>query len=115
MYYTDCFNALILLSLQPQNPCIVGCTLGNQLQSLMTDIPHNPVGPPSLIQGDGDGRYTVDLSDAVPDIVDGRTSTQTAFPVVAFLFRLEEVNSHDVSFIWMVRFMVSLFIFAIIC
>ena len=45
----------------------------------------------------------VDLSEAAPGFVIEQTSNQTAFPVVVFLFRLEEVNSHNVSFVWMVR------------
>ena len=69
----------------------------------MTDFPHDPVGPPSLIRGDENGQYMVDLSDAAPHFVNGQPSNWT---IVAFLFRLEEVNSHNVSFTWMVRLMV---------
>ena len=62
--------------------------------------PPTPVGPPALIQGDSTGQFTVDLSDAVPDIQNVNTISEQQ-PVV-LLFKLEEVHSHDISFVWLV-------------
>ena len=68
--------------------------------------PRNPIGPPSLIQDNSTervGQFIVDLSDAAPQPRGREQITQTDIPTVAFLIKLEELNSHDVSFIWVVR------------
>ena len=64
--------------------------------------PLDPGGPPILIKQQNPGKFNIDLSCSVPqhnvsEIVDRRTQ-----PSVAFLFRFEEVNSHDVFFEWIV-------------
>lgn len=95
---------MVTVTLQHRNPCLVGCTLEDMLHSLAIDseLPRNPLGPPSLNQGDG-GQYIVDLSVSAQDFVPEQVSNRTEFPEVVFLFRIEEVNTHNFTFIWMVR------------
>ena len=67
------------------------------------DSPIDPVGPPSIIQSSvGAGQYFIDLSNSAPDFTDRPNGRE--YPSVAFLFRLEETTSRNVSFILMVNF-----------
>lgn len=79
---------------------------------------HDPIGPPLLIPWpvttttQRAGLFTVDLSDAAPQPREGSgggdsllspTDSEPEIPPVAFLFRIEERSSHNISYIWTVR------------
>ena len=76
-------------------------------------FPHDPIGPPLLTpvtNTERAGLFTVDLSDAAPQPMEGSggrdsmiSPTQSPIPPVVFLFKIEERNSHNISYIWMVR------------
>ena len=74
-------------------------------------FPYDPVGPPLLTlvrSGERAGLFTVDLSDAAPQPADESgggemiTPTQPEIAPVVFLFKIEEMSSHNISYIWMV-------------
>ena len=65
------------------------------------DLPRDPVGPPSLIADESSeraGQFITDLSGAAPQ-PQRRERVHTA---VTFLFRIEEMTTHNVSYIWTV-------------
>ena len=76
-------------------------------------FPHDPIGPPLLTpvtNTERAGLFMVDLSDAAPQPMEGSgggdsmiSPTQSPIPPVVFLFKIEERNSHNISYIWMVR------------
>ena len=72
--------------------------------------PRDPIGPPLLTpvtNTERAGLFAVDLSDASPqpgeESVSGDSPTQPEVLAVAFLFRIEERSSQNISYIWMVR------------
>ena len=72
------------------------------------DLPLDPVGRPSLVADQSTeraGQFIVDLSGATPQ-PQGREQVNqtyaTMIPPVAFLFRFEEIATHNVSYIWTV-------------
>ena len=83
--------------------------------------PHDPIGPPLLVPDmttERAGLFTLDLSDAAPQLGAGEGSggagdnpavgpTEAEIPPVVFLFRIEEGISHNISYIWVVRKSVS--------
>ena len=69
--------------------------------------PLNPTGPPRLIPDNStgrDGQYTIDLSDAIPEGGSGFVEPSIIYDTVTFLFKFEEVYSHNVSYRWMVSY-----------
>ena len=71
-----------------------------------TQLPLDPIGPPRLIPDNSTerpGQFIVDLSDAAPQPQDAELVTQTFMPAVTFLFKFQEVDSHNVSYEWLVR------------
>lgn len=80
--------------------------LGKQNQSR---TPPAPVGPPLLIPLQKSGRalagqFTADLSGAVPQLQSCESENEDDIIIspVAFLFKFEDVHSHNVSFNWTV-------------
>lgn len=77
--------------------------------------PLDPSGPPVLLpdsSSDRVGQFTVDLTGTLPrkqlptaDGVDNGTTA--AINPVTFLFRFEEMTSHNVSYIWQVSMMLN--------
>ena len=68
-------------------------------------LPQDPIGPPSLMQGGNServGQFSINLSDAAPQSEDGELANNVTVHPVAFLFRLEETMSRNVSYIWTV-------------
>ena len=78
--------------------------------------PPAPVGPPLLIPVQTEsgrvlaGQFTVDLSGAVPQLENCESANEndiTMVSAVAFLFKFEDVDSHNVSFNWTVSAIVT--------
>lgn len=87
---------------QRDNACITGCRLKTSLLPLENTLspPPDPVGPLTLIQTNISGQLSSDFTCSVPRMYsDDRLSHPQ--PVV-FLFKYEDANSHNVSYVWMV-------------
>ena len=73
------------------------------LQSALSqDPPRDPIGPPSLVPlrgPDNIGQFSVDLSTAAPQ---HSNSEVVDLSTVVFLFKIEEMDSHNISYNWTV-------------
>ena len=65
--------------------------------------PKDPTGPPSLnwLETSTVGQFSISFSNAAPSQPRGDNRAVNATPV-AFLLRLEETMSYNVSYIWLV-------------
>ena len=65
-------------------------------------MPPAPEGPPWLIPVQGFGQFIADLSGAIPHHHSCESTTENATLPVVFLFKFEDMNSHNISFNWTV-------------
>ena len=74
-------------------------------QNIASQVPPAPQGPPWLIPVQGSeiaGQFIVDLSGAIPQHGSCESTIENAAQPVVFLFKFEDVNSHNISFNWTV-------------
>ena len=91
---------LCICFLQPGNPCLEGCRI--TLSTSISSSPASPIGTPSIEQSGPTGQFIVNFSNITYDLQNVNSSSPDPLPVV-LLFKLEDVESHNVSFVWMVR------------
>ena len=68
-------------------------------------MPPAPEGPPWLIpvrDSEIAGQFIADLSGAIPQHHSCESTIENATQPVAFLFKFEDVDSHNISFNWTV-------------
>ena len=73
-------------------------------QNNPSQVPHAPEGPPWLIpvqDSEIAGQFIVDLSGAIPQHHSCESIENATLPVV-FLFKFEDMHSHNISFNWTV-------------
>ena len=76
-------------------------------QNYPSQVPPAPEGPPWLIPVQdseiaGHVQFIVDLSGAIPQHHSCESTIENAARSVVFLFKFEDVNSHNISFNWTV-------------
>ena len=74
-------------------------------------VPRDPIGSPDLIHipaAERVGQYSVDLRSASPRPRRGGQFNQSAVAPVGFLFKIELLPSHNISFIWIVSCSVAI-------
>ena len=74
-------------------------------QNNPSQVPPAPEGPPWLIpvqDSEIAGQFIIDLSGTIPQRHTCESTVENAAQPVVFLFKFEDMNSHNISFNWTV-------------